>query len=258
MKIQTNATNILERTSSFLRVGLLARTPVWYDVIVKSPPSTKFARQPKLVNPSTGAYTAKLREFSDNRNSSSGTYKTRANKHEKRVSTSAVYRAPKLYYFEDKLRSLFYKQHPWELSRPKILVENQGDEKHDWSRIQQLGKPLDGESVVQRTLYLLGSGEHTNLIDAYDQARFEFYRLRMQQELEEQVAQEEAGMLGSVFGPSAVEFGLRKEQEVIDDWKKKALKQVELMSAKRSDQSANWGTREDNANDAVEIEELEL
>jgi len=50
-------------------------------------------------------------------------------------------------YPEDRLRSEFFGDHPWELARPRVILENDGKdgEKWDWSRIVQPGKKLDGE-----------------------------------------------------------------------------------------------------------------
>jgi small subunit ribosomal protein S23 len=50
-------------------------------------------------------------------------------------------------YEEDGLRSTFFGDHPWELARPKIIVEDSGnDSKHwNWRNIEQLNKALDGE-----------------------------------------------------------------------------------------------------------------
>ncbi|SCW01951.1 LAFE_0E10858g1_1 [Lachancea fermentati] len=242
MKIQKNAVNVFERTSSYLKAGLLTKTPAWYDVVASVPPSKSFVREPRLINPSTKRNTSFLPEFNQELNKRNETFKTRANTLDKKVATNSIYSAPKLTYAEDKLRELFYKQHPWELSRPKVLVENTGNESYDWSTIQQLGKPLDGESVVQRTLYLMKAKKHESLLAAYDQARFEFYRLRIQQEIEDQVAQEEAEMFGSVFGPSAIEYGLEKEQKVIEVWKRKAIEQSELISARNSNPSESWSS----------------
>lgn len=149
-------------------------------------------------------------------------------------------------YVEDQLRTLFFDQHPWELSRPKILVENSLEERFDWSHIQQLGKPLDGESVVQRTMYLLKT-DKMDMITAYNQARFEFYRFRIQQEVEEQVAQEEAEMFGSVFNQSMIDFGIEKEQKVIQQWKKKAEQETELVAARRANPSDSWISAEAGA-----------
>jgi small subunit ribosomal protein S23 len=63
-------------------------------------------------------------------------------------------------YEEDQLRREFYSDHPWELARPRIVLENDGrdGQKCDWSRIQQLGRPLNGErygscNVMRGELY---------------------------------------------------------------------------------------------------------
>ena len=70
----------------------------------------------------------------------------------------------------------------------------------------QLYKPLDGESVVQRTLWLLKNNTTKGLtmVEAYDKARFEFYKLRMSEEMESHVAKEESTMYGSVFTSTTV------------------------------------------------------
>lgn len=241
MKIQTNAVNVLERTSAYLRTGVIKETPAWYNVVASIPPVTKFTREPHKINPSTDKKVSELKDpdlESVNRN---GLYKTRFNALERKVANKQIYKPPKLVYLEDKIRTLFYKQHPWELARPKIVSENEIDTNPDWKNMLQLGQPLDGENVVQRTLYLLKTKEQSNITDAYDQARLEFYRLRMQQELEEQVAAEEAEMFGSVFGPSTIEHGVTKEQQVIEKWKRDAELQSELLSAKKENASKAAG-----------------
>lgn len=264
MKIQTNAVNILERTSSYLQAGLLKKTPAWYDVVAKVQPVKKFNREPILKNPSTGHNRTEFRDFPDTVNMR-GLYKTRYNVVDKKVATNILYKPPKLTYLEDRLRQLFYEQHPWELSRPKIVIENELGTEYDWSHILQLGKPLDGESVVQRSMYLVKSKACDNIIDAYNEARFEFYRLRMQQELDEQVAQEEAEMFGSIFESSALDYGIAQEQRVIDQWKKKAIKETEISAAKRVNPSESWGKEDaekdgegENAEQDEEVEELRL
>ncbi|AAS51709.2 ADL211Cp [Eremothecium gossypii ATCC 10895] len=258
MKIQTNAVNVLDRTSFYLQAGLLKKTPAWYNVVARIPPVTKFAREPKLHDPVSGKYKGELDIMTDRLNRNTETYKTRAGSSDRQ--TAAVHKPSKLRFIEDKLRSLFFQQHPWELSRPKVLVENMGNEQYDWSRMLQLGKPLDGESVVQRTLYLLKSGAHREMLAAYDQARFEFYRLRMQQELEEQIAYEEATMVGAVFKTTAVEHGLQQEQKVLDKWKEDVVAGLQLMSAKKNSTKQSWAeaTEEKEEQDSAEPEELKL
>ncbi|CCH59422.1 hypothetical protein TBLA_0B05960 [Henningerozyma blattae CBS 6284] len=261
MKIQQNAVNVLERTSAYLQAGMIKKPPVWYDVVAATPPSKKFTREPKFINPSTNKRTVEFKPLKDYLNRTTGLYKTRANSIDKKNAVSSLYKIPKLTYIEDKLRKLFYEQHPWELTRPKIVMENHGEVTYDWSRLLQLGKPLDGESVVQRTLFLLKTKEHRKLIDAYNQARFEFYRLRMAEEIQEQVAQEESEMFGAVFGSTTIEFGIEKEQEMIDSWKVEAIKETEINEAKRSKESVSWKTdslegKEDefNTGDILEAE----
>ncbi|EDO16735.1 hypothetical protein Kpol_1003p40 [Vanderwaltozyma polyspora DSM 70294] len=261
MKIQKNAVNVLERTSAYLRAGLLTKQPAWYNVVASVPPLKKFERVPKLTNPSNDRINGQLHSL-DSSAGNNGMFKTRYTAKDRSNASKQLYSASKLTYIEDQLREIFYKQHPWELSRPKILIENNGDEKYDWSHMQQIGKPLDGESVVQRTLYLMKNKEAPSLVLAYDMARYEFYRLRMQQHIEEQVAQEEAEMFGSVFGPSAIEYGIQKEQKVIDTWKRKAIIQTEIMAARRINPSESWATDEKDPkkNDDIEedVEEIKL
>lgn len=50
-------------------------------------------------------------------------------------------------YEEDKLRKAFYGDHPWELARPRIILEQDGKDgqRCDWSRIKQPGRELNGE-----------------------------------------------------------------------------------------------------------------
>jgi small subunit ribosomal protein S23 len=52
-------------------------------------------------------------------------------------------------YPEDKMRSEFFGDHPWELARPRLVVENSGNDakEYDWSKIVQPGKALDGERL---------------------------------------------------------------------------------------------------------------
>ncbi len=94
-------------------------------------------------------------------------------------------------------------------------------------------------SVVQRTLWLLDNKKQPNgapntLIKAYDQARFEFYRLRIKEETENQVTLEESTMYASVFGESPLEIGLNKEEEFIKKWKTEVAAASKLVNASGS------------------------
>lgn len=59
-----------------------------------------------------------------------------------------IYKPQQIRYREDSLRTTFYKHHPWELARPRIVLESDGkDYQHcDWSKgVRQPGIPLTGE-----------------------------------------------------------------------------------------------------------------
>lgn len=59
-----------------------------------------------------------------------------------------LYRPQRITYIEDALRTSFYKDHPWELARPRIVLESDGKDNRlcDWSKgLRQPGLPLTGE-----------------------------------------------------------------------------------------------------------------
>lgn len=72
---------------------------------------------------------------------------------EKRVKpkkASRMFLPTEIKYEEDLLRKEFFRDHPWELARPRVVLESTGKdyENYDWSRLQQPGKRLDGERYV--------------------------------------------------------------------------------------------------------------
>lgn len=91
--------------------------PPWYDVIANMPPSERLVR-PALQ---------------------------RSQKKGKRPSR--MFQPIQIKYPEDDLRQEFFGDHPWELARPRIILEDDGrdHERFDWSQIEQPGKQLDGE-----------------------------------------------------------------------------------------------------------------
>lgn len=251
MKVQTGATGVLERTSHYLKAGLLRTKPAWFDVVGAHPPSTNLTKKPKLFE-TGGQKSDPLESIFTKIN---GEYKTRSSVEDRKQKNNLVSRVPKLQFLEDQLRDVFYHQHPWEFSRPKVLVETLGDDnsKCDWSHMLQFNKPLDGESVVQRTLWLLNrskmDGKSITLFDAYDEARFEFYRLRMEEEMSSAVSREESTMYGAVFPSPHLEHGVNQEQEYIDIWTKVAGDATKVKTASKDGKSSNGSM---GAEDVVE------
>lgn len=243
MKLQDKATNVLQRASQLLRAQRTSRDPVaepaWFRVVANHPPTKVLAQKTHNLK----EYIEKTAEESvlpEEPNIDTGLYTTR-NTPKVPTKSRHLYKPKPITYFEDSIRTLFYEQHPWELARPKLLVERDGNDsaKLDWSKLDQLTKKLDGESVVQRTLYLLKndpkfSKDEDAWLPAYDQARLEFYRLRIHEDTLTRIAAEEATMFGAVFGKSFIEKGLEKEQEYIAKWKAEAIEETKAKQARMS------------------------
>ena len=71
---------------------------------------------------------------------------------------------------EHELRETFFTHHPWELARPRVVLENDGrdSEKWDWARgIKQPGKPLDGERCEAYRISSSTSLEKLYLVASY-------------------------------------------------------------------------------------------
>ncbi|TAQ85070.1 hypothetical protein B7494_g6593 [Chlorociboria aeruginascens] len=157
---------------------------------------------------------------------------------------SKMFKPHNIRYEEDELREQFYSDHPWELARPRIVLENDGKDgqRCDWSSLRQRGRPLDGESVVQRQLWLLHNAPELTPEHVYDIARKEFYELRHEEEVERRVAKEEAMYTGAYFGKSALKVGMELEDETYEGWKVWATKEYETMVQQREAAYTGIGT----------------
>ncbi|OBT86355.1 hypothetical protein VE02_03803 [Pseudogymnoascus sp. 03VT05] len=151
---------------------------------------------------------------------------------------SKMYKPTNISYEEDGLRENFYSDHPWELARPRVILEQDGKDGHrcDWSKIQQPDRELNGESVIQRQLWLLKNKPDMTSAKAYDQARKEFYDFRHQEDVERRVAKEEALATGAYFGKSMLEIGMELEDKTYESWKQWAQNEVEVIEQQRSAQ----------------------
>lgn len=178
-----------------------------------------------------------------------------------------------LSYEEDRLRWEYFNDHPWELARSRVILENDGRdrERWDWSHAlcrpevdevglsglqawekvqeQQASRPLNGEAVVQRQHWLM---RHAGLTEAaaYDKARKELYRTRHAREVEQRVAREEAMAYGGFFGASPLEIGAELEDRQIENWKAWAKK--EIQTQKQLQGSAYTGTENEEAEAQLE------
>lgn len=109
---------VRQTAKSLYETKLTPRLPGWYKVLGDIPPGETLAR-PVMRIP-----------------------KVRQGK-----KASKLFKPLPIAYPEDKLRSDFFGDHPWELARPRVILEDSGNDSkgYDWSKITQRGKQLDGE-----------------------------------------------------------------------------------------------------------------
>ncbi|KYK56209.1 37S ribosomal protein S25 [Drechmeria coniospora] len=200
--------------------GHAAAMPPWFEVMSSVPPAESLVR----------TVTPRLRKANA-----------------KTTKPKKLYRPQSISYLEDALRTNFYKDHPWELARPRIVLELDGkDHQHcDWSRgLRQPGVPLSGECVVQRQLYLMQT-ERLSKRKAYDAARHELYRLRQAEEIEKRVAVEEARHVGAYFGLSRLDVGMQLEDQEFENWKIWAGKETANREARASAEIETFGLEDE-------------
>lgn len=205
---------------------------------------------------------------------------------------SQLFKPVKLSYEEDKLRWEYFNDHPWELARPRIVLEDDGRdvEKWDWSIEldfasnrpkrgtkdeedrtpamwdwiwqRQSARPLNGESVIQRQAWLLRNTPLTPAA-AYDKARKELYRVRHAQETERRIAKEEAQATGAFFGKGPLEVGMHLENSAFEDWKAWAIKESMALKQMQSAaytgnevEEADAGPSEQNLQEELQVKEI--
>lgn len=102
--------NVQKHTTQLLSASQLKAPPPWYAVVSTSPPSARLTRPP-MQRPQQAS--------------------------RKNRRSSRLYKPVNLAYEEDALRWEFFNDHPWELARPRVMVEGNGTEgiarKWDWS-----------------------------------------------------------------------------------------------------------------------------
>lgn len=103
-------------------------------------------------------------------------------------------------------------------------------------------------SVVQRQQWLM---RHKKLsrVQAYDQARHEFYEERQHEDVERRVAKEEALYVGANFGRTTLEKGMAQEDRTFENWKAQATKvmQMEARVKRAAKLTARAGETENSA-----------
>jgi small subunit ribosomal protein S23 len=114
---------VLHKATMLLDTKMLGAKPPWFDAMASIPPGEKLVRPAHRFGPRAAA--------------------TRG----RRARASRMFQPLPITFPEDRLRGEFYGDHPWELARPKVVVEDTGFDARgwEWSTIEQPGKNLDGE-----------------------------------------------------------------------------------------------------------------
>ncbi|KAL8802911.1 MAG: hypothetical protein Q9223_006444 [Gallowayella weberi] len=208
-----------QTASQLFAAERIRHVPSWHEVIGTVPPAQSLVRTQPLQH-------------------------QERSRRQRTTKPSKLFQPQRVVYEEDSLRKDFFGDHPWELARPRVVLENDGRdaERKDWSLVTQPDRPIDGESVIQRQIFLLhgdpGKG-HTpdpNMTPgkAYDQARKEFYEMRLQQDIERRVAREEAMATGAYFGKTTLQIGMELEDKIFEEWKAWASAEVTRQEQRRA------------------------
>ena len=117
-RVHQAATRLLQ--ARVARGATDAHPPPWYSIIGDLPPSERLVRPPLQPAQRKGRKASKL------------------------------FQPVKLQYQEDQLRLDFFGDHPWELARPRQILEDDGKDyqKFDWSQLDQPTKQVDGERYL--------------------------------------------------------------------------------------------------------------
>ena len=103
------ATQVTQSVSRLLSGSFLKSEPLWYATTLEHPPvalPTRFARE----TPRQNVYLNKLAQG------------VTPSERERRQAVPSLKPRP-ITYLEDRVRRQFYKDHPWEVLRPRTLVE---------------------------------------------------------------------------------------------------------------------------------------
>ncbi|ORX96246.1 hypothetical protein K493DRAFT_129490, partial [Basidiobolus meristosporus CBS 931.73] len=192
--------------SRLLKGKLIREEPAWLSAVRKIPPGPSIVRSVSKFD-TTGTLPFEKE-------------KKAANKPAKKVKKWMRYKTvkpPKIEYPEDKLRRQFYKDHPQELLRPRMLMEIDGQNRSDWSKlVQEDGKKpqeVNGESVIQYQLYLMSQGYTTR--EAYVLATSEFYKVKSREDAELMIAKQQAQHFGADMAKSSTQWAIEKEDEAL-------------------------------------------
>jgi len=205
---------VTKHVSRLLKGKLLKKPPTWFAAVQAVPPGPSIIRSQNPEVNISGQTAAEQQLIQANRPSTHTSIRHK----QKNLKT----RAPKprtIVYPEDRLRRQFYKDHPFELQRPKLLVESSdGVNRTDFSQLLLLGMhpgQVDGEAVIKYQLHLMTTQKMTER-QAYAKATSEFYAIRAEEEAEKRLAQSKiTNVFEALAAKKQTQRTLEREEKVI-------------------------------------------
>lgn len=216
-KINLTALRVRRRALADIQAGRTQNFPVWLNAIADIPPAQILTRQQPIPHPETQVRMTKVEGKKDPVQVVTVTQRRKP----KSAKASRLFSPVEIKYEEDKLRQQFFQDHPWELARPRVVVETTGNQhkNSDFSKtVSQPHLPLSGENVIQRQLHLLENVPDMTVESAYDIARREFYQLRRREAVQKRIAKEEAEHMGAEPEEGVLQWGMRVENKWYNDW----------------------------------------
>ncbi|PWN51718.1 hypothetical protein IE53DRAFT_393023 [Violaceomyces palustris] len=169
--------------------------------------------------------------------SSSIAHKTKPRQHQrdpknskKKVKALAPSLAPRpIVYAEDSIRAQFFRDHPWEAYRPKLLVEMNETvserpqlEGEAWL-MRSYGRNPSVEDFIACTLAAHKQGK-LSLSQAYHNTLSAYHALRAEREHMIRYANLEARAYGADMGKTQTERGFDKEEKALATWNESLVK----------------------------------
>ncbi|CAG8461883.1 11607_t:CDS:2 [Ambispora leptoticha] len=197
MLFRIRPTQLHYHVEHLMKGGIYSKAPIWYPVMKMFPPGQSL---PRASN-----------------NNATSTLNKKNNKNSTKHLRTKSARPQPIVYPEDALRRQFYRDHPYELLRPRVLMEKEIQVDKVWKSLvgdDEDPSEVTGESVIQYQMYLMAH-KGMSQRQAYAIACNEFYKIRAREEIEQRVAEEQAIAFGAVRKKSEVEKTMWKEYKEI-------------------------------------------
>lgn len=145
-KLNFTALQVRRTAIAQQRAGKTPKLPCWIDIMETIPPSSVLVRNLPQQHPLTRERMKTLPGKTEPRT----VIETRPTRRTKSKKPSRMFQPVKMEFEEDQLRREFYRDHPWELARPRVVLESDGKDhmRYNWESLQQNRKRVDGERYL--------------------------------------------------------------------------------------------------------------